>query len=235
MSVTTHQRRLRQAAAMRLLQGDPPANEMEARVAALLAAASAPRLSDVDGREAVAREHMAMAAFRDAPALTARSRSRTARRTTLARLVTIKAGIVVAAVLGLGGVAVAATTGNLPGVTHSGATQSSNAPGSVRPRPAQPASMAPGTKVPPGLWWLCNNYIGRNAEQRGKALGDPAFKDLVNNAGNDRDRVDAYCTKMLQHGPDGMADAHPTHPGVDARPHPSHPAVGKPSMQPGKG
>lgn len=236
MSVTTEDRRLSRAAAARLLRGEPPAGAREARLAAVLAAASARRLSNMEGREALAREHLAMAAFRDARLQPVRPPRRAGLRTTIARAVTIKVGFVAAAVLGLGGVALAATTGNLPGASHAGSSQATSPAGSPRPRPEPPASAGPGEQVPAGLWWLCQNYVGRNANQRAKALDDPAFEDLVDNAGaKDRDRVDAFCAKVLEREPDPHATTGaPTPHLTGPKPHPttSHPGNGKPSTAP---
>ncbi|MGK5556593.1 hypothetical protein ACSNOI_33780 [Actinomadura kijaniata] len=106
----------------------------------LLAAATAPaRPEELTGEEA------AVAAFRDARAAAPGRRGRT-------RLLTVKAAVVAAALLAGGGVAWAASTGNLPGQSPSRppATPTQRpAPGSGSMVPVDPNSPSPRT-VPGG-------------------------------------------------------------------------------------
>jgi hypothetical protein len=213
MSAYDGPRRLDRATAEQLLRGGTAAGASQPRLAALLAAAAAPpvRAATLPG------EAVALAAFQAAhrdPAPKPRRLSML--RTSLAKLLTVKISVACAAVLGLGGVAVAATGAELPGPLHFG-TAPSGAP-SHHPKPSGASSPWPTTwpshTVPPGLLALCKNYTGKDRDHRGRALDDPRFHDLINRAGaKDRDRIDRFCDFVLHGGPSGAPSGLPsTHP-----------------------
>ncbi|MBX6356136.1 MAG: hypothetical protein IRZ05_09830 [Micromonosporaceae bacterium] len=200
-------------------------------LAGLLAAAKAPGRGDE-----LAREEMAVAAFRAArrgsvPLPQRRSMIKTA----LAKLLTVKAAALAATVVGVGGVALAASTGTIPGTQHSTGPAASHSQaakahpsGTPASHPAgRPSRAAVPSGMPPGLYWLCNDYIGRDAEHRGKALGESKFQELAARTGRDRDNADKFCDKLLQQGDKGGAPtAHPT----GAAERTANPAPDKPSQ-----
>ncbi|MEH0825076.1 MULTISPECIES: hypothetical protein [unclassified Micromonospora] len=95
-----------------------------------------------------------------------------------------------------GGVALAAT-GNLPRAARPAAPPVVSAPSAppARPSPpaASPAARTPHPSSPPGL---CVAYRAVAEPERGRALGTPAFGDLVSAAGG-RDGVADYCAGLL--------------------------------------
>jgi hypothetical protein len=133
--MSIQRRRTDRAAAERLLRGTPtaPATGPEP-LASLLAAAAAPGRPDE-----LAGEHAAVVAFRMAhrpPATQPRSRSMI--RTAVGKVLTAKAAAVLAATT-IGGVAVAASTGNLP-TQHGGSpspNSSHSAAATSHPTPTQ--------------------------------------------------------------------------------------------------
>jgi hypothetical protein len=199
------------------------------RLADLLAALTAP-----PGRGELAGEDAAVTAFR-APRLasTPESRSNSMLKTTLAKIATAKAAIVLAAVGG-GGVALAAGSGHLPGADtpehHAGdrsVTGSAHATGghsmpSAHGSAAADRSAAAGQSVTPNgspspnLRGLCTAFNAGVGENPGKALENPAFTVLITSAGG-KDQVGTYCTALLA----TRSEAAPTHPDGDAHPKPS--------------
>ncbi|HKT02401.1 MAG TPA: hypothetical protein VJT31_22960 [Rugosimonospora sp.] len=230
--------RLDRATAERLLNGDwVAAGTGQPRLAALLADAAAPpaRPARLPGEAA------ALAAFQAAhrdPVPQPRRFSML--KTSLAKLLTVKVGVACAAVLGFGGVAVAASSGSLPGpLHHLGLGASPSGSHSPHPRPsggptAWPSgwpSAWPGHTPPPGLVALCRKYSGQDNDHRGRALDQPGFGDLVKRAGaKDRDRVDRFCDFVLHGGPNGWPSGFPTvHP---SWPRPSGEPTGEPAPRP---
>lgn len=182
------ERDLSQEAAERLLSGDltsPP--DGTERLAALLAAASAPGRPDE-----LAGEAAAMAAFRAQP--------QTVRRWSLRRALTVKvAAIVTAVTVAVGGVAVASGTGLLPvpfipgkvGPVPSGA----DGPAGHQPgqgRTTNPANNPPNEDVPK----LCSDWQKKTAEEKPKALKGRQFERLVQDAGGE-EKVEAFCARVL--------------------------------------
>jgi hypothetical protein len=169
----------------------------------LLAAATAP----ARGGE-LAREEEVVAAFRAAhrpPVLQTQRRSMI--KSALAKLLTVKAAALATAVAGVGGVALAASTGTLPGPSDKAgpAASAPQSPGREKAKPSdRPSDRASRPAVPSGfprgLYWLCTDYIGRDAEHRGKALGQPKYRELAERAGGkDREKADKFCDKLLNH------------------------------------
>jgi hypothetical protein len=178
------------------------------RLAALVAATTVPaRAGELDGEAA------ALVAFRAAhlAQIPERRRRLSMLKTTLAKLLTVKVGALCAATLSVGGVAVAASTGALPGPLHHNPPSASASHPSKRPsgvpsvRPSHPAT------PPPGILDLCHRYIGKDQDHRRRALDEDGFKDLVGQAGGkDRARVDRFCDKLVHDGPSGVPRDRPT-------------------------
>lgn len=191
-------------AAERLLSGDPATGDGHRRIASLLAAAQAP----AHARE-LAGEDAAVAAFEAALASPARSPRRNSMlKTTLAKLLTVKAAAACVAVFGAGGVALAASTGNLPGPLHKPAHHSSASPStSAKPHPSfsgTPSAFPSRRPIPADLLKLCDQWSAHNADDRKKALDDKTFSKLIERAGHkDRDRVDHFCADLHKPRPSG--------------------------------
>jgi hypothetical protein len=202
-------------------------------LAGLLAAAAAPeRPAELTGEEA------AVTAFWDARlALTPQPR-RPMRNTTMAKLATATA-VIVLAVAG-GSVALAAGLAHLPGAGSSNehvtappaASAPSRTPGTATANRAHSTAgshdAAPSRSPTPNLRGLCTAFQAAAGDNPGKALDNPAFTVLINTAGG-KDKVAAYCTTLLA-TPAGKAPTHPgqasTHPAPPTSPpstHPSHP------------
>lgn len=198
---TNRGHRIDRASAERLLRGGGYAREAgHRRIADLLAAAAAPHSGGP-----VPGEAAAMAAFRAAQVdPDSRTQRQSMFKTALAKIVTVKVAAVFAAVVGVGGVAVAATStggsGPLGFAGFGGSKQESPRPttkptGTPSPRPSH-------TAAPPGLVWLCHEYIGRDRDHRKAALDDKRFHELTDRAGgNDRDRADRFCDDLLRRWP----------------------------------
>jgi hypothetical protein len=192
------------------------------RLSDLLAAAAAP----ADARE-LRGEPAAMAAFRAAqPSPFPPQQRYSMIKSTVAKLLTVKIAALCAGVAGVGGVAFAATNGTIPSPLHHGAPSSSASP---RHHPTGKPSTEPSARPshsgpPPGIVWLCHDYIGRDSDHRGKALDDPKFKDLVSKAGQkDRDHADKFCDKLLHDWPSALPSGLPSvHP--SDRPEPAKPS-----------
>ncbi len=200
------------------------------RLAALVAATTVPaRAGELDGEAA------ALAAFRAARLnpIPERRRRPSMLKTTLAKLLTVKVGALCVATLSVGGVAVAASTGALPGPLHHNPPSASASHPDTRPsgvpsvRPNHPAT------PPPGLVALCNRYIGQDSDHRRRALEENDFKDLVGEAGGkDGDRVDRFCDKLVHDWPSGVPSERPTtRPSDGTANHPSS----RPTQSPAPG
>lgn len=188
------ERDLSQEAAERLLSGDltPPPDGTD-RLAALLAAASAPGRPDE-----LAGEAAAMAAFRAHPP--------TIRRWSLRRALTVKVAAAVAVMVAAGGVAVASGTGLLP---------IPFIPGKVGPVPSDtdgPTGRSPGqgrttnpapTPPNPALPGLCTDYQKKTADEKQKELKGKHFEELVKSAGGP-EHVEEFCGRVLSATPTPM-------------------------------
>ena len=199
----------------------------------------------------LAGEEAAVMAFRAAhlspiPELRRRSMLKTA----LAKLATAKVAIVLLAVGG-GGVALAAGSGNLPGVgspdSHPTGRPSISVTASENASHSRAAaagtnsaeagkSHAPSGTPSPNLQGLCTAFNAGAGDNPGKALDNPAFTVLITTAGG-KDKVADYCKGVLasasaahpteadSHGsPSTHPSGEPTHPS-GAETTPSHPAA----------
>jgi hypothetical protein len=231
MSVRRKPRRLDRATAEQLLTGTGAAGAAHPRLAALLAAAAAPLAATASPRG----EAAALAAFRDAHRAPAPASRASALRTWLAKLLTVKVGLVSAAVVGLGGVAVA-SAGEFSGPPHSAIAPSPSA--SVGPTaagdPTASPNASPSQPVPADLVALCQKYARKDADHRAKALDDNSFRDLVNRAGaKDRDIVDGFCAAVLHALPSlAPSDSPSTHPNSRSKPPGAPSKAAKPEAQP---
>jgi hypothetical protein len=158
-----------------------------------------------------------------ASAITTTLNRRSVPKGAIARLASAKMFVVATvAVLATGGIALAATTGNLPdplpGSPHITTTASETTPGSsagnttpshAEPSPttadqgatgsstagARTSTSAGATEVPAAFNGLCTFWLARN-HSNGNADNSPAFRDLIAAAGG-VDAVDGYCTALL--------------------------------------
>jgi hypothetical protein len=165
------------------------------RLAHLLAAASAPGLP-----EELAGQDAALEAFRTArraPFPRTRKLSMFA-RSRAARFLTIKAAAVVVVVGGIGGVALAAGTGNLPEQVqrHLPGTETT----SGHPNAPATATWSAKSSASVSLRELCREYASRDSDRRRKALKNSTeFQALVDQVGSrDRERVDQFCSQLPQ-------------------------------------
>ena len=131
-------------------------------------------------------------------------------KTAIAKLLTVKAAALLT-VFAAGGVALAATTGTLPDTLAGlpgGAPKSAHA--SARPTPSHPGR--PSAMPSQALVGLCHAYLAGAGSDHGKALSSPPFTSLSDAAGG-RDKVDAFCTKLVATSPgnaSGRPSAHPS-------------------------
>jgi len=226
-------RRLDRRTAEEILDGAPGGRD-HALNAVLAAAAGAASEAELRG------EHAAVAAFRAARLAPApRPRSRSMIKIMLAKLLTTKLAVAAAAAAAVtaGGVAAVAATGNLPGSPDSSsvstpATTPASATSSVSTTKAAESShgdakgagAVPSGSPSPSLVGLCHAYTAGAGADHGKALESPAFTVLVTTAGG-RDKVDAYCAKVVADADHASKSAVPARPpaanGHSAQPHPT--------------
>ena len=155
-------------------------------------------------------EQRAVAAYRAAAALTPipQVRRPSMIKTTVAKLLTLKAAAILAAV-SAGGVALAATTGVLPNPL----SEDPPAPAHSTPAPGHPGAGTPS----PSLQGLCTAYLAGAGSDHGKALESPAFQALITAAGGAQS-VDSFCATVTPSGgasadhPNGAPTTHPTGP-----------------------
>ena len=240
--MSIHRRRIDRDTAERLLRRDlAAALAGQDPLADLLAAAAAPARADE-----LAGERAAMTAFRMAHRVpTTQPRSRSMIKTAIGKILTAKAAAVLAATA-IGGVAVAASTGNLPTQRDADAaaqssqraepslpTQASHATG----RPSTAGTSGDHSAAPsPSLVGLCVAFSAAAGDNPGKAMENPAFTALFTAAGA-KDKAAAYCTKLLASTPNqGTAGSSTSRPSGVPTTHPtgaptSH-ASGAPSTHP---
>lgn len=231
---TNRSRRIDRDTAERLLSrsGVGTAADHDA-LAGLLAAAAAPTAEgELPGEQA------ALAAFRAArlaPVHAPPSRKRSMLTSAPAKLLSAKVAATVL-VTALGGVAVAAGTGNLPAALGGSPAHPGRDPGPAPSVAASPrASLGTGSgssaDVPAALVELCRALARDGRTSQGRALADPRFAPLVTAAGG-ASRVPGYCAPVLS-GPgrgnatsasatgDGPATA-TTKPGKSGESHGAH-------------
>jgi hypothetical protein len=148
-------------------------------------------------------------------------------KATLLKLLTVKAAVVAAVVVGTGGVALAASTGAIPNPLSNhpapAASASESHPG------APDASARPGNADPsPSLVGLCHAYMAGAGSEHGKALESPAFQALLTAAGG-KDKVDAFCTGILASAKSDQPTDHSTGQPTD---HPTGRPTDYPTGQP---
>lgn len=225
----SRRRRLRRDEAERLLAGatDPAHPELSRLLAA---AAAPPRPHELQGLDA------ALAAFADAGR--AGQRALAPRRRRVLRPLAVAGAV---SVLLLGGVAVAAETGYLPGADPPATQQSLESRGA----PSSPARTSPGhqsgptaspglTATPPpatapDLVKLCRAWEQRG--EKGKSPMKPEELSELARAAGGEGRIPAFCAPLLQ--PNGKRSATPGPP--TSRPSASHPTRPNVSDHPGKG
>lgn len=121
----------------------------------------------------------------------------------------------------LGGVSLAAASGDLPDGPQQAAHDLVGAPapgnsadhrqdGSHRPSPKPTDEATPDATPSPSMVGLCRAYAAGNKATHGKALDNPAFTVLITNAGG-KEGVAAYCTTVLAAAAGGKPTARPTH------------------------
>jgi hypothetical protein len=223
---TSPRRRIDRETAERLLSGVGADGHDD--LARLLTAASAPaRPAELAG------EATAIAAFRNRrPGPTRPPRRRSLLRTAYARSsrtvkVALASAIVVAAT---GGVALAATTGALPGPLGN-VIRSDNPPSRPAPPPPPADRITESPSASASAADLCRAYGDASPQERDRLLDGPRFGTLIEAAGG-RDRITAYCTDLL--GTGGESTAPPsTGQSADPTGKPAHP-TGKPAHPTGK-
>lgn len=161
--------------------------------------------------------------------------------------VLVKGAVVTSvAVLGGGGVALAASTGHLPGTSSpnehasarsshaaAGATASGHASRSAAAgtHGADVSHTAPSGSPSPNMRGLCTAFQAHAGDNPGKALENPAFKALITRAGG-TDNVATYCATVLA-TPAGKASSHGSDASTHASTHaPSHPSSHAPTSRP---
>jgi hypothetical protein len=138
-------------------------------------------------------------------------------KTTVAKLLTVKAAAAAMAVTAAGGgLALAATNGALPAGPGADNTHSqASAHATARPSAAAAAAGATaagtdadhGSAAPsPSLVGLCQAYAAGVHDNPGKALDNPAFGALIA-AADGKDNVADYCTDLLKDKPTADASA----------------------------
>jgi len=157
-------------------------------------------------------------------------------RTALGKILTAKAAAVVAATT-IGGVAVAAGTGNLPtshdteASSHSQAAEtgetSETGPQSSKSASAKASPHAAAGTPSPSMVGLCRAYAAGMKTDHGKALDSPAFKALVTAAGGTA-KVSGWCTTLLAQQKAAQQKAeHPAPAGSPTQTHSDHPSAGQ--------
>jgi hypothetical protein len=195
-------------AAEQLLAGAP------GPLAALLRAAAAPA-----HQEELAGEQAALVAFRDAAALdpVPVSRRPSLLRTALAKILTVK-GLIIVAAAGSTGIVLAAA-GALPGPWADTpadppsvrSSASVLAPSSVTPTGRSSDAGRPtgaGNDPAPSMAGLCRAYAAQVGASPGKAMDNPAFGALVTAAGG-VENVPAYCSDVTADQPHGKPNDQP--------------------------
>lgn len=248
-------RRLDRSTAERLLAGDQATTDTNAdtaiaTLAVVLRAAAAPARP-----HEFAGEHTALAAYSEPADLgpVPETRRPSMLKSALAKVLTVKAAIVVA-VVGASGVALAASTDSLPWAgtpADPPATSRAQAPAtppaatqtgqpSDAGKPSETGKPADAGATPdPSMVGLCQAYEAQVGEDPGKALDSAAFQALIDKAGG-RDEVPAYCDTVTKDHPTGQpsdlptptnqsgGNAPSTHPTPSNRPStpasPTHPA-----------
>jgi hypothetical protein len=184
----------------RLLRGDRTGHPLDR----VLAAATAPATA-----QELAGEADVMAAFRAAAHSPAPRRRSSLLRSAVARLLTLKVALVALGTSAtIGGVALAANTGALPGplIDHTPpVTTPSGGTATVAPKQAASAVPTPAptaTANPDRVTELCQEFTLHDRDTRTRALNDGRFGELVRRAGEkDRERVEQFCGSRPRNSP----------------------------------
>lgn len=216
--------RVRRHDAEQMLDGGPATAEATRPLAALLHAATAPAHP-----EELAGERAALAAFEDAAQLdpVPSPRRDNVLKSTLAKVLTVKAAIILAAAAGTTGVVFASTSGVMTPTDkptehrpadHPSAGHSSTHKPAGTQRDGDNAGKS-GDAPSPSMAGLCNAYEAHKSDNPGKALDSPAFTALIAAAGG-KDNVDDYCDTIAASKDHGQSDDthgkptdHPDNPG----------------------
>jgi hypothetical protein len=226
-------RRIDRDAAERLLRGAPVGSQAGPdALADLLAAAAAPV-----GAGEVAGEQAAMAAFRATRPLTLHEPGRRSMvKSTLAKVLTVKAIAAAIAISAVGGgVALAASSGALP--TGRGGDNSHGkaaAHATAKPDASEAKEHSANGSPSPSMVGLCRAYAAGVPDNPGKALENPAFGALIGAAGG-KEKVTDFCAGVLKDAPgDAPTDKGGNAPSARPTPHatPSHPTGPDKSPQP---
>ncbi|WP_432995930.1 hypothetical protein [Dactylosporangium sp. CA-233914] len=148
------------------------------------------------------------------------SRRQSVIKTALVKLLTVKAAAIAVVAVGAGGVALAASTGNLPNPLNTHANPAASA--GISNASARPSASGhgPSSADPsPSLVGLCHAYTAGAGAEHGKALENPAFSALITAAGG-KDKVDAYCSTLS-----AASASESAHPGG----HPTGAPTGQPA------
>jgi hypothetical protein len=213
--MTGQHRPMSRRTAERMLAGGAVGADHE-RLATLLSAAAAVRSGAQPG------EQQAVRAFHAASLAPARPA-----RVGLRRILAVKVAAAVA-LFAAGGVAVAATTGHLPGPL--GGPHPATSPGpSAGSSGARPDASPGPSASEDAMVGLCRAYTARGPVERGKVLETSAFRTLVEAAGG-RDLVEPYCSTVLAAADGSGRSAKPKKtpgpvgPSHAGQPRPTHPA-----------
>jgi hypothetical protein len=191
-------------------------------LAGLLASAAGPARP-----HELAGEHAARAAFRAAGLAGPRASSTV--RSGLTRLLTVKMAAIVTGTVA-SGVALAATVGVLPNPLDSDVRETNiTTQRGARSAPTGSRLDVLDTTPSPALVGLCQYYLAAPPGDHGRTLESPAFDELVNTAGG-KDKVDAYCARLLA----TSSVTNPTdHPSVAADPDDKLHRTGPPNHESG--
>jgi hypothetical protein len=220
----------------RLLRGDRTGHPLDQ----VLAAATAPATA----RE-LAGEADVMAAFRAAAHSPVPRRRSSPLRAAVARLLTLKVAVVALGTSAtIGGVALAANTGALPGplIDHTPpASTPSSEPTRATPRQVpttlpQPAPTTT-TAAPDRVAQLCQEFSLHDRDTRTRALNDGRFGELVRRAGErDRERVEQFCGNRPRNSPSsgfgGTLGPRPAYSGDHDEPRPDDGGQWSPKPRP---
>lgn len=201
----------------RLLRGDRTGHPLEPVLAAAAAPATAHEL---------AGEADVMAAFHAAGLAPAPRRRSALLRSAVARLLTLKVAVVALGTSAtIGGVALAANTGALPGpLGDDTPTVSTPASRTAAETPKQAVSTVPQPAATPTIYpdrvsELCQEFNLHDRDTRTRALNDGRFGELVKRAGEkDRERVEQFCGSRPRNSPSssafgGTSSPRPDYPG----------------------
>ncbi len=191
-----------------MLDGAPARADATRPLAALLHAATAPAHP-----KELAGEQAALAAFEAAqldPVPIPRRQN--VLKSTLAKILTVKAAIILAAAAGTTGVVLASTSGALTSTdgpsqqrpAHPRATHSPTHPSAGTPRSGDQEGKS-GDAPSPSMAGLCQAYEAHKTDNPGKALDSPAFTALITAAGG-QDNVDDYCDTIAATTDRGRSD-----------------------------